>query len=134
MRQRLSDVLADSLRTEDAGAALSGVMNIAAGDTPDEADRRFVLAVTADALVQHANGCALGALLRGRLRTCLRLARLEKALAAFKRDLVHSDPDRGADMIRVSLLRLHLTSVGAECPGLREAGAAMARLAATGVA
>jgi hypothetical protein len=134
MRQDLSTVLAESLRAGDTAAALSGALNTAIGDTPGTTHRRLVLAVTADALVMHANRCALDALRRGRLRTFVRLARLEKVLTGFKRDLVYSNPDRGADMIRVSLLRLHLSAMSAECPALGEAGAAMARVAATGAA
>lgn len=133
MRQDLSTVLAESLRAG-GPAALSMAMNTAISDAAGTADHRFVLAVTADALVMHANRCAFGAFRRGRFRTGVRLSRLEKVITGFKRDLACSDPDRGADMIRVSLLRLHLSALSAECPALREAGAAMARVAATGAA
>lgn len=95
--------------------------------------RRAVLGDMAGALILHTNRLALSALGRGRIGVCYRMARLDSLLTAFIIDLARSDIDPAADMLRVSLLQLQISAVpAAEGPGLKEAVAAMAQVAAAG--
>lgn len=130
MGQGLRFELAESLRAGGTASDLAEAMYDVIGHTPDVADRRFILSVMAGALIMHTNRASLAALLRGRFGDFVRLARLDRVLTGFNADLLHSDADPGADMIRVSLLRLRLGGAGPESHVLRAAGAAMAAVAA----
>lgn len=95
--------------------------------------RRAVLGDMAGALILHTNRLALSALGRGRIGVCCRMSRLDSVLTAFIVDLAGADIDPGADMLRVSLLRLQLSAIASsEGPGVKEAVEAMARVAAAG--
>lgn len=127
--------LAEELHARsDAGTLASDMFAaiIVHDDEPCTA-RRAVLGDMAGALILHTNRLALSALGRGRIGVCCRLARLDNVLTAFIIDLAHADIDPAADMLRVSLLQLQLSAVASsEGPGLKEAAAAMARVAAAG--
>lgn len=135
MGRILRKQLLQSLATGEGAPALASDMAAAiiVHDAEPWTARRATLGDMASALVLHTNQRAFDALVRGRIGTCVRLARLDGILTGFITDLALADPDPGADMIRVSLLRLQLSGArSADCPALRPALAAMSEIAATG--
>lgn len=127
--------LAEQLHARSDAASLAGDMHaaIVVHDLEPLAARRAVLGDMAGALVLHTNVLGFTALLHGRLGVCYRMFRLDNILTAFIVDLAKADLDPGADLLRVNLLRLQLSAIpSSEGPGLKDAAAAMARIAAAG--